>query len=570
MKRIIITIFSIILFFIVSTFIIAFFITNNGSFLTKFRFKSVSNVGLNYYIYYTNVPASVKYDVIVYDSANEIIERKETKKTSASLEFDSLKNEETYKIIVIAVDKDGNKRSINEPYTFVWNELGFSEENSVVMDNDSDYYIDLVGNYKKKEYYLNIYKNDELISTKKVKKNNYIIKNEEFKDESCIYKFEIVYNNIVLSTYYTYNLLSPISDIKFTNPNEGDIMDYNDVNLSFVGGDNASNYVLELYSNNKLIRRKEIKSKNVVLSNNLFEKAASYKVKIIASYFDYIDYSKTNEVSFTINEKETLRPVYINKNYNYIKSGTKIKLLSPDDDSTIYYTTDGSNPTKDSIKYEKEITINDDMLIKAISIKDKFNDSEISTFNIKVGTKDKYKVYLSPSNQSANLGISEVGFTNEANEMNDLTNYIEKRLKDYGVTVYRNEKSGNINRWTQDSTYLGVDLHLAIHSNASEDHTSYGIETWVDDSNSKMYSLAWNIQNSLMDIYYNKEDSIANRKVKYAKGSLGEVNTLYTPCGILVEVAHHDYSDDAKWIMENKESIGNTIADTVLKYFGIM
>ena len=48
-------------------------------------------------------------------------------------------------------------------------------------------------------------------------------------------------------------------------------------------------------------------------------------------------------------------------------------------------------------------------------------------------------------------------------DMNDLTNYIEKRLKEYGVTIYRNERIGNINRWTADSTYLGVDLHLAIH-----------------------------------------------------------------------------------------------------------
>ena len=40
--------------------------------------------------------------------------------------------------------------------------------------------------------------------------------------------------------------------------------------------------------------------------------------------------------------------------------------------------------------------------------------------------------------------------------------------------------------------------------------------------------------------------------------------------GILVEVAHHDYLEDAKWIMHNKELIGNTIADSILKYFGII
>ena len=569
MKRVISTIVFIILFFVVTTFVIAYFLINNGSFLTRFKFKSVSNAGLNYYVYYTKVPASVKYDVFVYDSNNEIVYKNETKNTSLTIEFDSLKYMEIYKIIVFAIDKDGNKKSIDEPFTFIWDELDFSDDNPLVMDNNADYDVLFIGDYKNKDYYLNVYKDDYLIDTKKIDNEVYTISNSDFKDEKCTYKFEIVDSSLVISTLRIYNLSTPITDITFINPSEGDIMDYNDVNISFSGGDNASDYLFELYRGDKLVRRKEIKSKNIVLSNNLFEKSASYTVKITASYYDYVDYSKTNEVSFTINPKESLKPVYINKNYNNIKSGTKIKLLSPDEDATIYYTLDGSDPTKDSIKYENEIEIKDNVTIKAISIKDKFNDSEISTFDVKVGNKSKYKVYLSPSNQSANIGVRETGFTNEANEMNDLTNYIEKKLKDSGVIVYRNERIGGINRWTQDSTYLGVDLHLAIHSNASESHTSYGIETWVENYDSKMYSLAWNIQSNLFDMYYKKDDPIANRGVKYARGSLGEVNPLYTPCGILIEVAHHDYSDDAQWIMDNKEKIGNKIADVVLEYFQI-
>ena len=569
MKKIIFIIISFILFFIASTFIIAYFIINNGSFLTNFKFKSVTNAGLNYYVYYTKVPASIKYDVIVYDSSNEIVYREETKNTSKTIEFDSLINNEVYKIVVIAYDKDGNKKSIDEPYTFMWDELDFSPENLVLMDNDSDYNIQFVGDYKDKDYYLNIYKNNTLVETSKIKNNVHTIKNSDFKDDKCTYKLEILDNSLVISNLEIFNLISPITDIVFTNPSEGDMMDYNDINLSFTGGDNASNYILELYNNDKLLRRKEITNKNVVLSNNLFEKAASYKVKIIASYYDYIDYSKASEINFTINAKETLKPVYVNKNYNYIKSGTKLELLSFDDDVTIYYTIDGSDPNQNSIKYENPIEVNNDMVIKAISVKDKYNDSQVSTFDVKVGDKNKYIVYLSPSNQSANLGVSETNYTNEANEMNDLTNYVEKKLKEYGVKVYRNERNGNINRWTGDSTYLGVDLHLAIHSNASEDHTSYGIETWVDSNDSKMYSLAMNLQRDLFSIYYDNNDKVANRGVKYAKGSLGEVNPNYTPCGILIEVAHHDYLNDAKWIMENKEAIGNQIADTILNYYQI-
>lgn len=566
MKKIIITLISIILLFISSTFIIAFFITNNGSFLTNFKFKNVTNVGLNFYVYYDKVKVATKYDVIVYDNDNKIIYKESTKNNSVTIKFDSLNYNESYKIVVIAYDKEGNKKSIKEPYKFVWNELTFSKTNPVVMDNNDDYVVEFIGDYKKKNYKLNISKNNVLEDTVNINDEAYTIKNNLFKDEKCIYTLDIVEDSKIISTLKIYNLESPISDIVFTNPNDGDMMNYDDVPISFTGGDNASNYELELYQGNKLIRRKEIHDKNIILSSNLFEKASNYKVKITASYYDYIDYSKTNEINFTINAKETLKPVYTNHKTDYIKQGTKIKLLNPDYNAEIYYTTDGTEPTKDSKKYTEEIEINNDVTIKAIAIEEKKNNSIISEFDFKVGTKNNYKVYLSASNQNNNIGVTEVGYTNEKKEMNDLTNYIEKRLKSYGVKTYRNE-FGDINRWTQDSTYLGVDLHLAIHSNASEEHTSYGIETWVHNDTSKNYSLAQNLQNNLFSIYYKNDDPVANRGVKYANGSLAEVNPTYTPCGILIEIAHHDYLNDAKWIMENKEKIGNNIADTILEYW---
>lgn len=569
MKKIIGLIISIIIIFILSTIVISYFILNNGTFLTNFKFKNVSNVGLNYYIYFDKVPAAKNYDVIVYDSENIIIYKDNIKKNSTTIEFNKLNFNETYKIVVIAYDKDGNKKSIKKPYTFLWNELAFSENNFVLMDNENDYIVEFVGDYKLKNYKLNIFKDNILEKTVNIDKENYTIKNSDFKDKACTYTLEIIEDSVVLSTLNIYNLKSPITDIFITSPANGDMMDYDDITVSFNGGNNATNYLLELYNKDTLVRRKEIKNNTVILSNKLFEKSSTYKLKITASFEDYINYSKTSEVNFTINPKETLKPVYTNYNPDLIKNGTKIKLLSPDSDATIYYTLDGTEPNETSNKYEKEIEITKNITIKAIAKNDKKNDSEISEFNFKVGTKNNLKVYLSASNQSNNLGVSEVGYTNEKKEMNDLTDRIEKVLKEYGVKTYRNE-FGDINRWTADSTYLGVDLHLAIHSNASEEHTSYGIETWVQNGTSKMYSLAQNIQNNLFNIYYNKDDALANRGVKYAKGSLAEVNPSYTPVGILIEVAHHDYNDDAKWIMENKDKIARNIAETILKYYNIM
>ena len=90
MKKIIGLIISIIIIFILSTIIISYFILNNGTFLTNFKFKNVSNVGLNYYIYFDKVPAAKNYDVIVYDSENIIIYKDNIKKNSTTIEFNKL------------------------------------------------------------------------------------------------------------------------------------------------------------------------------------------------------------------------------------------------------------------------------------------------------------------------------------------------------------------------------------------------------------------------------------------------------------------------------------------------
>ena len=568
MKKIVPIIIIVICLFISVTGIVTFFIVNNGSFLTSFKITRVNNIGLDYYVYFQNVKAATSYDVIVYDSENLIVHRENIKNNSLTINFDNLKYNETYKIVVVAFDKNGNKRSVKEPYTFMWEDLSLANTNTVLMDNENDYIVEFIGNYKKKKYYLNIKEDNDVIKSVRINGESYVIKNDLFKDRKTKYLLEIVEDNTVISSMYVYNLMSPITDINIINPGNGDMKDYNDVPLSFEGGDNATNYIFELYQNNKLIRRKEIKNKNIILSNNLFNKASTYVAKITASYSDYIDYSKVASVEFTINAKESLKPVYTNYNYSLIKSGTEIELLNDDKDAIIYYTTDGSEPNQDSFVYKDKIVINNNMTIKAIAKKDKMNDSIVSSFDFKVGSKSNYKVYLSASNQNANLGVSEVGYTNEKKEMNDVANYIQKRLESYGVKVYRNEY-GDLNRWVADSTYLSVDLHIAIHSNASEEHLSYGIETWVNEPDSKTYSLASKIQNNLMSIYYKNEDSLANRGVKYAYGSLGEVNPNYVPFGILVEVAHHDYKDDAKWIVDNKEKIGNNIADSILEYFQI-
>ena len=543
-------------------------IVNSDDFLKSFKITNLTNVNTKYHLEYEKTTNATVYEVILYDESSEIIFNEKTTENVVDFDLNNLRYDEKYKLVIYAYDKNGESISVKNPYEFTYTEPSFSKDNNLVLDDNEDYtlYIDGELNKDNKNYQIGLYDNNILIYKEEIKDNEYIIKQKYFNGLTQTLTVKLFDNDTEINSITLYSNTSPISDITIVSPQNNALLDYQDVPLTFTGGDNATEYILEIFKDDILIKEVSLNQNRAIISSEFFVKDNNYTFKIKAKYLDYESYSKEATVSFKMKEKETLLPVYINKDSNYVKENSYITLNNPNSKGTIYYTLDGTDPNETSLVYENPILIKENMTLKTIVKEDKYYDSIISTYNLNVENKAEYKVYLSPSNQTGNLGVKSVGFSNEEKEMNDLSNYIEKRLKDYNIKVYRNNPNGNINLWVADSRYYGADLHIAIHSNASTNHTSKGIETWINDQTSDTYSLANMIQSDLMNIYYDKENG--NRGVKYSNGALGE--TRMPKFGILVEVAHHDYLEDAKWIMHNKELIGNTIADSILKYFGII
>lgn len=543
-------------------------IVNSDDFLKSFKITNLTNVNTKYHLEYEKTTNATVYEVIIYDESSEIIFNEKTTENVVDFDLNNLRYDEKYKLVIYAYDKNGESISVKNPYEFTYTEPSFSKDNNLVLDNNEDYtlYIDGELNKDNKNYQIGLYDNNILIYKEEIKDNEYIIKQKYFNGLTQTLTVKLFDNDTEINSITLYSNTSPISDITIVSPQNDALLDYQDVPLTFTGGDNATEYILEIFKDDILIKEVSLNQNRAIISSEFFVKDNNYTFKIKAKYLDYESYSKEATVSFKMKEKETLLPVYINKDSNYVKENSYITLNNPNNKGTIYYTLDGTDPNENSLVYENPILIKENTTIKTIIKEDKSYDSPVSTYSLNIGNKTDYKVYLSPSNQDGNLGVKSVGYTNEEKEMNDLSNYIEKRLKDYNIKVYRNNPNGNINLWVADSRYYGADLHIAIHSNASTNHTSKGIETWINDQTSDTYSLANMIQSDLMNIYYDKENG--NRGVKYSNGALGE--TRMPKFGILVEVAHHDYLEDAKWIMDNKELIGNTIADSILKYFGII
>ena len=541
-------------------------IINSDDFLKSFKIINVSNISTKYHIEFEKTKSAVDYEIIVYDEDSNIIANEKTTENIIDIDMPNLKYDNKYKMLIYAYDKLGASITVKNPYEFTYTEPTFSKDNNLVLENNENYTLYIDGNLESKNYEIGLFDGETLITKESIKINEYVIKQKYFNGLNQVLTVKLFDDDNVINKIDLYSNLSPISDIKIVSPQNDALLDYQDVPLTFTGGDNASNYTLEIYKDGILIKSVSLTQNRAIISSEFFMKDNKYTFKIKASYLDYTSYSKETTVNFQMKEKATLLPTYINSNPNYIKENSYLTISNPNEGGTIYYTLDGSDPNENSSIYKEPIQIKNNMTLKTIVKEDKYYDSVISTFSLNVENKTGYKVYLSPSNQTGNLGVKSVGFTNEEKEMNDLSNYIEKRLKENNVKVYRNNPNGNINLWVADSRYYGADLHIAIHSNASTDHTSKGVETWINEQTSNTYSLANMIQNDLLNIYYDKENG--NRGVKYSNGALGE--TRMPKFGILVEVAHHDYEEDAKWIMDNKELIGNTIADSILKYFGII
>ncbi|MBE0466980.1 MAG: S-layer homology domain-containing protein, partial [Candidatus Desulforudis sp.] len=63
-----------------------------------------------------------------------------------------------------------------------------------------------------------------------------------------------------------------------------------------------------------------------------------------------------------------------------VRRGTSVELSTSTEDATIYYTTDGTEPTTASDEYSEPITVNSAMTIKAFAVKPGMIDSAVATF----------------------------------------------------------------------------------------------------------------------------------------------------------------------------------------------
>ena len=173
-------------------------------------------------------------------------------------------------------------------------------------------------------------------------------------------------------------------------------------------------------------------------------------------------------------------------------------------------------------------------------------------------------VYLSPSVQDFNEYLNG---GNEELYMNLVTDSIAKYLDRYDICYKRNKPSMTLPEIIKESNAGDYALHLAIHSNASPESLSgelTGSEVYYFPNSMQGKIFSEILKNKIKTIYPDPENVSTKTTT-----SFGELRRTSAPSS-LVEIAYHDNPQDERWIKENIDLIGKTIADAVYEYITLL
>lgn len=163
-------------------------------------------------------------------------------------------------------------------------------------------------------------------------------------------------------------------------------------------------------------------------------------------------------------------------------------------------------------------------------------------------------VFLSPSDQLGNTYA--YGDTNEAVVCQEISNLLEDKLNALGVMV---DSEPNMYNAVDRSNKLRPDLHLAIHTNASPSHNVRGVRVFYYPGSEYGKTYAEEFFRSLSGLY---EGSHAINEY----GSLYELRKTFSTA-VYLELDFHDTVEGAKWLINNKEVIANTLCNVIADIF---
>lgn len=167
--------------------------------------------------------------------------------------------------------------------------------------------------------------------------------------------------------------------------------------------------------------------------------------------------------------------------------------------------------------------------------------------------------YLSPSNQSANLGVGNYG--NERDQMYALVHEITPHLDRAGVSFYIPERTKSIEERCRESNGMEAKFHFALHSNAGGNGKARGPVAFYYSDGGKV--LCDKLVAGLLAL--GQENNRANNVLQW-KGLYELRNTTAPAC--LLEVDFHDSESGVEFLTKRRKEIGQAIAKVIIEADG--
>lgn len=166
--------------------------------------------------------------------------------------------------------------------------------------------------------------------------------------------------------------------------------------------------------------------------------------------------------------------------------------------------------------------------------------------------------YLSPSNQSENVGIN--GYGTEQDQMYRLTDAITPHLDRCGVSFYVADRYLTLAERCAESNAMKAAYHLALHSNAGGNGAAYGPIAFYHSGGKQLADML--IQMLLATGQQN------NRSVNLQQNtSLYELRST-TGAACLLEVDFHDSAIGVDFLTSRRTDIAKAIAQAIVAIDG--
>lgn len=119
--------------FIVATILSVFILLNSNKILTNFKIISVDNNMREYTVNYERVKAAVNYRITIYDQNDIKIYDEIFDSNVAKFNLNNLEYDNTYSLMVYAIDKSGETRPAKSEYKFKWDEASIEYDSTILM-----------------------------------------------------------------------------------------------------------------------------------------------------------------------------------------------------------------------------------------------------------------------------------------------------------------------------------------------------------------------------------------------------------------------------------------------------